>query len=150
MAIRRSSGNIEIMYGEEKVGKNRSNGESGYTFFMCLPPGICLMKKFDAIIIGSGQAGTPLAFKMASQGKNVAFIEKEHFGGTCVNDGCTPTKAYVASARRMRDARNGEDLGVHIPEGVSVDLKKVKARKDALVKKSADGISKGLEARQPS
>ncbi len=103
------------------------------------------MKKYDAIIIGSGQAGTPLAFKMASEGKQVAFIEKEHFGGTCVNDGCTPTKAYVASARRMWDACHGEDLGVRIPEGVSVDLKKVKARKDALVKKSSDGIRKGLD-----
>ncbi len=57
------------------------------------------MKKFDAIIIGSGQAGTPLAFKIASEGKKVAFIEKEHFGGTCVNDGCTPTKAYVARSQ---------------------------------------------------
>jgi pyruvate/2-oxoglutarate dehydrogenase complex dihydrolipoamide dehydrogenase (E3) component len=103
------------------------------------------MKKFDAIIIGSGQAGTPLAFKMASQGKKVAFIEKEYLGGTCLNVGCTPTKAYVASARRMWDAHHGEDLGIIIPEGTYADLKKIKARKDALIHKSVSGIAEGLE-----
>lgn len=103
------------------------------------------MKQFDAIIIGSGQAGTPLAFKLASENQQVAFIEKEHFGGTCLNVGCTPTKAYVASARRMWDAQNGDDLGVVIPEGARADLKKIKARKDALIKKSVDGITGGVD-----
>ncbi|EPR70969.1 FAD-containing oxidoreductase [Cyclobacterium qasimii] len=103
------------------------------------------MKKFDAIIIGSGQAGTPLVFKMASQGKKVAFIEKEHLGGTCLNVGCTPTKTYVASARRMWDAQHGEDLGIVIPEGTYADLKKIKARKDALIQKSVSGIATGIE-----
>lgn len=103
------------------------------------------MKKFDAIIIGSGQAGTPLAFKMASQGKKVAFIEKEYLGGACLNVGCTPTKAYVASARRMWDAHHGEYLGIIIPEGTYADLKKIKARKDALIHKSVSGIADGLE-----
>lgn len=102
-------------------------------------------QNFDAIIIGSGQAGTPLAFKMASKGKRVAFIEREYFGGTCLNVGCTPTKAYIASARRMWEAKQGEALGVIIPEGSKVDLKKVKARKDALIKKSVDGISSGVQ-----
>ena len=102
------------------------------------------IKQFDAIIIGSGQAGTPLAFKMASKGKKIAFIEKEHFGGTCLNIGCTPTKTYVASARRMWETKHGEELGVIIPDGTKVDLKKVKARKDALIKKSVDGITKGV------
>ena len=82
------------------------------------------MKKFDAIIIGSGQAGTPLVFKLASKGQKVAFIEKEHVGGTCVNDGCTPTKAYVASARRMWAAQHGAELGITIPKGTKADLKK--------------------------
>jgi len=100
---------------------------------------------FDAIIIGSGQAGTPLVFKMASKGKKVAFIEKEHFGGTCLNVGCTPTKTYVASARRMWDAQHGEELGVMIPQGAYADLQKIKARKDALIKKSVDGITAGVE-----
>jgi len=96
---------------------------------------------FDAIIIGSGQAGTPLVFKMAGLGKKVAFIEKEHFGGTCLNVGCTPTKAYVASARRMFDARHGEALGIHIPEGAKADLKKIKQRKDHIIAPSVKGIT---------
>jgi pyruvate/2-oxoglutarate dehydrogenase complex dihydrolipoamide dehydrogenase (E3) component len=103
------------------------------------------MKKFDAAIIGSGQAGTPLAYKLASDGRKVAFIEKKHFGGTCVNDGCTPTKAYVASARRIWAARHGEELGIIIPEGVKADLKRIKQRKDALVQESVDKIKSGVE-----
>jgi len=103
------------------------------------------MEKFDAIIIGSGQAGTPLAFKLASKGNKVAFIEKEHLGGTCLNVGCTPTKAYVASARRIWDAMHGDELGIYIPAGARADLKKIKARKDALIKKSVDGIAGGIE-----
>lgn len=102
-------------------------------------------KKFDSIVIGSGQAGTPLVFKLASEGYKVALIEKEHLGGTCVNVGCTPTKAYVASARRMWDASHGGDLGIQIPAGARADLKKIKARKDALVKESVDGIAKGVD-----
>lgn len=102
------------------------------------------MKKFDAIIIGSGQAGTPLVFKLAGNDKSVAFIEKEHLGGTCLNVGCTPTKTYVASARRMFDAQHGDDLGVEIPGGAKVNLAKVKSRKDELIKKSVDGIRSGL------
>ena len=104
------------------------------------------VKKFDAIIVGSGQAGTPLAFKFAGEGKKVAFIEKEHWGGTCLNVGCTPTKAYVASARRMWDAQHGIELGVSIPEGVKIDLQKVKERKDALIRKSYEGIAYGIKS----
>lgn len=103
------------------------------------------MKKFDAIVIGSGQAGTPLIFKLASAGQKVAFIEKEHLGGTCLNVGCTPTKTYVASARRMWDAKHGDELGVQIPSGTKVDMKKVKSRKDGIIKKSVDGIAAGIE-----
>jgi pyruvate/2-oxoglutarate dehydrogenase complex dihydrolipoamide dehydrogenase (E3) component len=106
------------------------------------------MKNYDAIIIGSGQAGTPLVFKYASQKMKVAFIEKEHFGGTCLNDGCTPTKAYVASARRMFDATHGEALGIHIPEGATADMGRIKERKDALIKKSVDGIASALESNE--
>jgi len=102
------------------------------------------MQTFDAIIIGSGQAGTPLAFKMAAHRKKVAFIEKEHLGGTCLNVGCTPTKTYVASARRMWDAQHGEELGVFIPPGAKADLPKIKARKDALIQKSVDGMTQGI------
>nr|MBI1232411.1 FAD-containing oxidoreductase [Cytophagales bacterium] len=104
--------------------------------------------QFDAIIIGSGQAGNPLAFKLAAKGKRVALIEKEHVGGTCVNDGCTPTKAYVASARRMFDAQHGAALGVHIPQGSKVNLHEVKRRKDEMVNKSVEGIRGELEKNQ--
>lgn len=102
------------------------------------------MKKYDAIIIGSGQAGTPLAFRIASENKKVAFIEKEHFGGTCLNEGCTPTKTYVASARRMFDAQNGGLLGISIPEGAIANLTGIKSRKDDLISKSVDGLTQAL------
>ena len=98
------------------------------------------MKYFDAIIIGSGQAGTPLVFKLASQGQKVAFIEKDKVGGTCLNVGCTPTKTYVASARRMWDVQNGDELGIEIPKGSKANLKKIKERKDLLISKSANAI----------
>jgi len=104
------------------------------------------MQRYDAIIIGSGQAGTPLAFRFASEGRKVAFIEKEHFGGTCLNEGCTPTKTYVASARRMFDAMNGEHLGISIPEGARADLSFIKKRKDNLVQTSVDWLTRSLES----
>ncbi len=100
---------------------------------------------FDAIIIGSGQSGTPLAFRLASENQKVAFIEKSKVGGTCVNNGCTPTKSYVASARRIWDARHGESMGIYIPEGVKTEMKKVKERKDKIVKASVDGIMDGID-----
>jgi len=103
------------------------------------------MKHFDAIIIGSGQAGTPLAFKMAGEGKTIALIEKEHLGGTCLNVGCTPTKTYVASARRMWDAMHGDEMGIDIPPGTKANLKKIKDRKDALIKTSLDGLNRAIQ-----
>lgn len=101
------------------------------------------MKKYDAIIIGSGQAGTPLAFKLATNNQKVAFIEKEHWGGTCLNVGCTPTKTYVASARRMYDIGSSVALGVEFVGEFKANLSKIKARKDALIQKSNSGIEKG-------
>jgi pyruvate/2-oxoglutarate dehydrogenase complex dihydrolipoamide dehydrogenase (E3) component len=101
------------------------------------------MKKFDFIIIGSGQAGTPLAFSLAKKG-TVAFIEKGFLGGTCVNTGCTPTKAYVASARRIWDSQHGEEMGIEIPAGAKANLKKIKERKEDLVNGSRNGIEKGI------
>ncbi len=103
------------------------------------------MTKFDAIIIGSGQAGTPLAFKLAAKGKSVAFIEKNKVGGTCVNVGCTPTKAYVASARRMWDVAHAAELGIEIENIAVANLAKIKTRKDAIVNQSVQGIEKGIE-----
>ncbi|MFH6967954.1 mercuric reductase [Flavobacterium sp. FlaQc-28] len=101
------------------------------------------MKNFDYIIIGSGQAGVPLAFSLSKEG-TVAIIERSFLGGTCVNNGCTPTKAYVASARRMWDAFHGDDLGIEIPAGVKANLKKIKARKDKLVSDSRSNIEKAI------
>jgi pyruvate/2-oxoglutarate dehydrogenase complex dihydrolipoamide dehydrogenase (E3) component len=98
------------------------------------------MKKFDAIIIGSGQAGPALAVKLAAAGMETVLIEREHFGGTCVNDGCTPTKTLIASAKAAFTARRSADFGVMIDGAITVDMKKVKARKDALVEESRSYI----------
>jgi pyruvate/2-oxoglutarate dehydrogenase complex dihydrolipoamide dehydrogenase (E3) component len=103
------------------------------------------MKQYDVIIIGSGQAGSPLARKMAKAGKKVAIIEKRLVGGTCVNDGCTPTKAMVASARAAYLAGRCNNLGVHI-DGYSIDMPQIKKRKDAIVEHSRSGNQTSLEA----
>lgn len=103
-------------------------------------------KYFDAIIIGSGQAGNPLAVSLAKAGKKTAVIEKDKLGGTCVNDGCTPTKAYVASARAAWVARNAHKLGIEKIKDVKVDLAVVKARKDKIVDSSRNGLLKMLES----
>lgn len=100
---------------------------------------------YDAIIIGTGQAGVPLAGRLAAAGYQTAIIEKSHFGGTCVNTGCTPTKAYVASARRAYAARTAGELGVAIGGDVRVELLKVKARKDRIVRGSREGIARKFE-----
>lgn len=102
------------------------------------------MKQFDSIIIGSGQAGTPLVFSMASKGQKVAFIEKEHLGGTCLNIGCTPTKTYVASARRMWDISQSEALGVDFSGSFKSNIPKIKERKDTLIGKSVQGITSAV------
>lgn len=102
------------------------------------------MKTYDAIVIGSGQAGTPLAKKMAAAGYKTAIIEKRLVGGTCINDGCTPTKAMVASAKQAYNAAGRDDLGVHI-KGFMVDLPLIKKRKDSIVKSFHDGAQRGLE-----
>lgn len=103
---------------------------------------------FDAIIIGTGQAGPSLAARMTQAGLKVAIIERNLFGGTCVNVGCTPTKTLVASARAAHMARRAADFGVIIDGAVAVDIKKVKARKDAVVQQSSEGVTnwlKGME-----
>jgi pyruvate/2-oxoglutarate dehydrogenase complex dihydrolipoamide dehydrogenase (E3) component len=100
------------------------------------------MKKFDAIIIGTGQAGPSLATSLAKNGYKTAIIEKSHLGGTCVNVGCTPTKAYVASARRAFAAGNSEEHGVILEGDLKIDLKRIKQRKDKLVQDSRSGLEK--------
>ncbi len=98
---------------------------------------------FDAIVIGTGQAGPSLAHRLASEGKSVAILEKGAFGGTCVNTGCTPTKAYVASARRAFVAKNSTDHGI-TASAVHIDLNQIKSRKDKLVEASTRGVEDGL------
>jgi len=105
------------------------------------------MKQYDAIIIGAGQAGGPLARKLAAAGKKTAIIEKRWVGGTCVNDGCTPTKTMVASAKMAYLAANSGPLGVKI-KSFSVDLPKIKKRKDDIVHQARDGNQKSIEKTQ--
>ncbi|MCG8607946.1 FAD-containing oxidoreductase [bacterium] len=94
------------------------------------------MKKFDAIIIGTGQAGPSLSARLASEGMQVAVIERHLFGGTCVNTGCIPTKTMVASARAAYMARRAAEYGVMIDGPIKVDMKKVKDRKDDVAGRS--------------
>src|SRR3954447_7687592 len=100
--------------------------------------------KYDAIVIGTGQAGPSLAVRLANTGIKVAVIERKRFGGTCVNNGCIPTKTLVASARAAHVARRAADYGVTIPSSIAVDMKKVKMRKDAVVRQSSEGLEKWL------
>lgn len=101
------------------------------------------MKKYDAIIIGAGQAGTPLARKLAGAGWHTALIEQRRIGGTCVNDGCTPTKTMIGAARMCYMAGRAREFGItsttHLP-----DLSKVKARKDEVVQQSFDGLTRAV------
>lgn len=103
------------------------------------------MAKYDAIIIGTGQAGPSLAGRLAGAGMKVAIIERKLFGGTCVNTGCIPTKTLVASARAAHMARCGEDYGVMVDGSISVDMKKVKARKDTVSGFSNKNVEKWLK-----
>jgi pyruvate/2-oxoglutarate dehydrogenase complex dihydrolipoamide dehydrogenase (E3) component len=105
------------------------------------------MTRYDAVVIGSGQAGNPLSQKLADQGWTVALIEKENLGGTCVNTGCTPTKTMVASAQVAHYARHAENWGVHAG-AVRVDLPSVVARKDRIVNQWRSGVEKKVAARK--
>jgi pyruvate/2-oxoglutarate dehydrogenase complex dihydrolipoamide dehydrogenase (E3) component len=102
--------------------------------------------RFDAIIIGTGQAGPHLAKRLTAAGQTVAVVERKLFGGTCVNTGCTPTKAMVASAYAAHLARRAAEFGVTVPAGaVGVDMRRVKERKDAISGESRDGLERWLK-----
>jgi pyruvate/2-oxoglutarate dehydrogenase complex dihydrolipoamide dehydrogenase (E3) component len=103
------------------------------------------MSKYDAIIIGTGQAGPALARRLVAADWNIAIIERKLFGGTCVNTGCTPTKTLVASAYAAHVARRARDYGVKIEGSINVDMKAVKARKDAVVAPSRNGVERSLK-----
>ena len=105
-----------------------------------------MTETFDAIVIGTGQAGPALAVRCGKEGLRTAIIERNRFGGTCVNNGCIPTKTLIASARAAQIARRGGEYGVVIDAPVHVDMQKVKARKDAVVKGSSDGVKQWLRS----
>ncbi|MCH7777671.1 MAG: FAD-containing oxidoreductase [Gemmatimonadetes bacterium] len=104
-----------------------------------------MAEKFDVIIIGTGQSGPSLAARTTKEGMKTAIIERKLFGGTCVNVGCIPTKTLVASARAAYMARRGADFGVVIDGSIAVDMKTVKARKDAVVRQSNEGVTNWLK-----
>jgi len=99
---------------------------------------------YDAVVIGAGQAGTPLSRALAESGMRTALVEREHVGGTCVNEGCTPTKTMVASARVAYLARRGADYGVQTGP-VRIDLKRVRQRKRDIVDSFRNGAQARLE-----
>ena len=102
------------------------------------------MTRFDAIIIGAGQAGPPLAGRLTAAGMSVAFVERDLFGGTCVNTGCMPTKTLVASARAAHVVRRGAEYGVSVAGAIEIDMARVKARADAVAANARMGVEKGL------
>ena len=104
------------------------------------------MITYDAIVIGSGQAGTPLAKKLARAGKKTLIIEKRFVGGTCINDGCTPTKTMVASAKLayLVQSKNSADLGIPV-KAFTVDMSKIIGRKRDIVERNRNNAQKGLE-----
>jgi pyruvate/2-oxoglutarate dehydrogenase complex dihydrolipoamide dehydrogenase (E3) component len=104
-----------------------------------------MSESYDAIVIGTGQAGPALAVRLAKTGRKTAIIERKRIGGTCVNNGCIPTKTLIASARAAHVARTASSWGVVVPPGVAVDMRAVKARKDAIVRKSTEGLARWLE-----
>jgi pyruvate/2-oxoglutarate dehydrogenase complex dihydrolipoamide dehydrogenase (E3) component len=104
------------------------------------------MQNYDAIVIGSGQGGGPMAHKLADLGQRVALVEREHLGGSCINYGCTPTKTMIASARIAHYARRAGEFGVQTGD-VSVDFAKVVARKDEIVLAWREGQQRHADSR---
>ncbi len=103
-----------------------------------------MAQTYDAIVIGTGQAGPALAARLSGAGMKVAVVEKAKFGGTCVNDGCTPTKTLIASAYAAHLAYRAADYGVTLPGAPRVDMKRVKARKDAVVAAATGNVEKWM------
>ena len=106
------------------------------------------MPHYDAIVVGTGQSGPALARRLVAAGWKVAIIERKLFGGTCVNTGCTPTKTLIASAYAAHVVRHAADYGVRVEGTINVDMKAVKARKDAVVAPSRNGVERSLKTLQ--
>lgn len=105
-----------------------------------------MTQSFDAVIIGAGQAGPPLAGRLTAAGMKVALVERKLFGGTCVNTGCMPTKTLVASAYAAHLARRGDEYGITIKGPIGIDMKAVKARADAVVMKARTNLEAWLRS----
>src|SRR3954471_5956692 len=103
-----------------------------------------MTQRYDAIIIGTGQAGPPLAKRLSDAGMSVAIVERHLFGGTCVNTGCIPTKAMVASAYVAHMMRRAWDFGVTADASVRVEMPRVRSRKEAIAMLSRTGVEKML------
>src|SRR4249920_3459405 len=99
---------------------------------------------YDAVVIGSGQGGTPLSMALAKAGMQTALIERKHVGGTCINEGCTPTKTMVASGRVAYLARRAADYGVRTGS-ISIDFEKIRQRKRDIVESFRGGSQRRLE-----
>src|ERR1700749_4349817 len=101
-----------------------------------------MTQNFDAIVIGAGQAGPSLAGRLTESGMKVAVIERDKFGGTCVNTGCRPTKTLVASAYAAHLARRGADYGVILAQPVRIDMRKIRSRAATIIADSSMGVEK--------
>ncbi|APW39986.1 mercuric reductase [Rhodoferax koreense] len=104
-----------------------------------------MTRTFDAIIVGAGQAGPPLAGRLTAAGQRVAIVERKLFGGTCVNTGCMPTKTLIASARTAHVVRHAADFGVVPGAGFGIDMAVVKARKDKVAGDARNGVERWLK-----
>src|SRR6476469_5930290 len=102
------------------------------------------MSSFDAIIIGAGQAGPSLAGRLTASGMKAALVERNLFGGTCVNTGCMPTKTLVASAYAAHLARRGSEYGVVIENPIQIDMKRIRARADTVSTNARTGVESWL------
>ncbi len=121
----------------------------GFIYDTTVPRGDAGMtEKYDAIVIGAGQAGPSLAVRLAQSGRKTAIVERRLLGGTCVNTGCIPTKTLIASARAAHVARTAAAYGVDAGGEVRVDMARVKARKDAVVRQSVESLRKWLDETQ--
>jgi pyruvate/2-oxoglutarate dehydrogenase complex dihydrolipoamide dehydrogenase (E3) component len=105
-----------------------------------------MVEKFDVVVIGAGQAGPAVSVRCGREGLKTAIVERKLFGGTCVNNGCIPTKTLVASARAAAIARRAHDYGVVLSSPVEVDMARVKARKDRIVQQSREGVTAWLKS----
>ncbi|CAM3921905.1 FAD-containing oxidoreductase [Bordetella bronchialis] len=129
---------------EVPMSTQPTQGPSGNTTPRADSPSGVTPTHFDAIVIGAGQAGPPLAGRLTQAGQRVALIERKHFGGTCVNTGCMPTKTLVASAYAAHLARRAADFGVALQGTVGVDARRLKERKDEVVLRARGNVEKWL------